>query len=400
MGQLGVGRSDIVTNGRKTFVKNVLECRNPFKYKVVVPDVPVLEKYLPFLEEMHSNDWFSNFGPLALRFENQLLASFGGATETCVATSSATSGLSAAIVASGIRGKVLVPAFTFPASLAAVCAANLEPVVTDVDYDTWAMSVQIIASALEQTRASAVMLVAPFGMRRNFHQEIAYCRQRRISVIVDNAAGLGIPRVPLGIETGVFEVFSLHATKPFAVGEGGVVFANLEHDEAMRAAINFALRTHGQPEGPMWGFNGKMSEFHAAIALAQLKQIGDNVRARQAFAADYMARLAGLPDVIAPSDPSLAPWQIFPLLVPTKQIADEAQRLGTEAGLEIRRYYRPSLSRWPGIHVVGPCRVAEDLAERMCTLPVRSTVPETVRDEMINIAIDVLSRAVRIRIFD
>jgi dTDP-4-amino-4,6-dideoxygalactose transaminase len=369
---------------------------NMFKYRSVVPDIPILEKYLPFLREMHVNDWYSNFGPLARRFEEQLLTTYGGVTETCVTTCSATSGLSAAIVASGSQGRVLVPAFTFPASLGAVRAANLEPVIVDVDRDTWALSIPIIEAALERTQASAVILVAPFGMRREFEREITYCRQQGMSVIVDNAAGLGIPRTPVGKTPGVFEVFSLHATKPFAVGEGGVVFANRRHDEALRAAANFALHTYDRASGHVWGFNGKMSEFHAAVALAQLEQIGNNVRARQAFASAYRDRLAAQPNIVVPLDASAAPWQVFPVLLPSSKAADSVQQLAVEAGMEIRRYYRPSLSRWPGANVIGRCYVAEDLADRMCVLPIRSTVSEEVKGEMISIVVDVLWRTSRI----
>jgi dTDP-4-amino-4,6-dideoxygalactose transaminase len=366
-----------------------------YRYRSVLPDMPDPELFLPFLREAHANGWYSNFGPLVLRFEQQLLSFFGGKGETCVTASNATAGLSAAILASGARGPVLVPAFTFPASLAAVLAAGAQPIVVDVDRDSWALSLRTLEPALERTKAAAVMLVAPFGMRRDFEKEIIFCRRRGIPVIIDSAAGLGVPRQGFGANEGVFEVFSMHATKPFAVGEGGAIFAHQNHDGALRAALNFGLRSYNQPGGPIWGFNGKMSEFHAAIGLAQLTRYGEIVNSRQAFVAAYQDRLAASKNATIPSDPSLAPWQIFPILLQDRLVADKMVRAAASAGLEIRRYYRPSLSHWPETLTTGPCPVAEELADRMCALPVRSTTSGNAFDEILEIVLASLDKATR-----
>jgi dTDP-4-amino-4,6-dideoxygalactose transaminase len=250
-----------------------------FKHRFVVPCMPDVSAYAPYLDEAHAAGVFSNFGPLAVRFEAAVLARYGGASEAAVTAANATVGLSAALIAAGVRGPVLVPGFTFPASLGAVRAANLEPVVVDVDAVTWATSADLIEQALDRPagcrdscrtgceggcRADAVMLVAPFGMRTDFSEAIRVCRARGLTVVIDNAAGLGIARQPLCGDPGVYEVFSLHATKTFAVGEGGVVVCHASKDAAVRGALNFALKTNGAPDGPFWGFNGKLSELHAA----------------------------------------------------------------------------------------------------------------------------------------
>ena len=344
----------------------------------MVPDLPAPDEYLPWLAEMHQRQWYSNFGPLALALERRLSAIFGSADETCVTVCNATSGLSASLLATGRRGPVLVPAFTFPASLGAVRAAGMMPIVADVDRDSWAFGCDHLDRALDATGATIVMLIAPFGLQRSFEAEIALCRQRNVAVVIDNAAGLGVRRSAIGLTEDVFEVFSMHATKPFGIGEGGVIFAHRNRDKALRAVLNFALTPPQQPGGPHWGFNGKMSEFHAAVGLAQTARFETVIGERQAFVAGYIDRLARHGDLVFPKKADCAPWQFFPVLLPSRAAVELFITAAAAVGVEIRRYYRPSLSLWPETTTWCACGIAEDLAERMCVLPVRS---HTARDE-------------------
>jgi len=343
-----------------------------YRHRLVLPDVPAPAEYLPLLEVMQQNGWYSNFGPLARRLEEGLLEAFGAPEEICVTCTNATAGLSAALLATGRSGRVLIPAFTFPASLGAVRAAGMTPLVVDVDAENWILQGPLLERALAETGAAAAMLVAPFGIRRDWESELAICRKHGAAIILDNASGLGGPRPGKPLGDDVFEVFSMHATKPFAVGEGGAIFAHRSRETALRSALNFSLNAHAKSEGPAWGFNGKMSELHAAVGIVQLSRIREIVARRRAFAAVYRDRLARYPGVVAPQDTQCAPWQFFPVLLPSATAAERFVEAAAAVGVEIRRYYRPSLSRWPDTRCFAVCSVAEDLADRMCVLPVRN----------------------------
>lgn len=364
-----------------------------YQHRLVVPDLPAPVEYLPLLEEIHQNRWYSNFGPLARRLESRVLAAFGGPQECCVTCSSATAGLSAALLAVGRADRVLLPAFTFPASLGAVRAAGMMPVVVDVDAQNWTMRGDLLDRALAETGAGAVILVAPFGMHKNWEAELAICRKRGAAVVIDSASSLGGPRSAEGYGETVFEVFSMHATKPFAVGEGGVVFARNVHEDTLRSALNFALNSDANPERPAWGFNGKMSEFHAAIGIVQLGRIRELVILRQAFAAIYRDRLARYSELACPQDTGCAPWQVFPVLLPSASAADRFVQAAATIGLEIRRYYRPSLSRWPQVRCFEPCPIAEDLSDRICVLPVRALAAGPEAERIVQLVLDALDRA-------
>lgn len=366
-----------------------------FRFRSVVPDLPAPPDYWRLIEGMHANGRFSNFGPLARRFETELKEMFGAPDECCVTACNATSGLTAALLASGRSGRVLLPAFTFPGSMSAVRSAGMTPVVVDVDAETWTIRPEVLDRALTQTSASAVMLVRPFGMGGDCAAELAVCRAHGAAIVIDNASGLGGARSAQDCAADVFEVFSMHATKPFAIGEGGVVFAHRTRELALRSALNFGLGSEAGSLPSSWGVNGKMSEHHAAVGIAQMRRYASALALRRQAAQAYRDMLSHFPAIACPQDMRAAPWQFFPALLPSAEAAEDFIAAAAALGLEIRRYYRPSLSRWPGVVVHGPCPVAEDLAERMCVLPVRGLTAHAENSQIIALIQQALHQAFR-----
>jgi dTDP-4-amino-4,6-dideoxygalactose transaminase len=358
-----------------------------YRFPIVRPNLPSPAAWSSLVAETYASRWFSNFGPLSVRLERALGAAFSSEEGACVLTCNATAGLAACLISHGISGSVLVPAFTFPASASAVRMAGAKPLLVDVDRQTWAMSAAVLDETLCTTAAPAVMLVAPFGISQDFHEHIEICRRHNALLVIDNAAGLGVPRQHVENTPGVLEVYSMHATKPFAVGEGGVIFTNKAQEEIVRATLNFGLRAPYRVHGPQWGINGKMSEFHAAIGLAQMECYKLHGQARQRVVTRYVDALSKLPDLTYPLDGSRSPWQFFPVLLPSVTAAMRMIARAAESGLEIRNYYRPSLSVWPGMDCAHPCPVSEELSGRMCCLPVYSDASEAERDEMLEIVL-------------
>src|SRR6516225_7955661 len=100
-----------------------------YYFPLIRPAVPKPEQWFPFLQESYQSGHFSNFGPVASRLEHGLRETFGVPGDGFVLTASATAALAACLIASDISGPVMVPAFTFPATFAAVRMAGCEPIV-------------------------------------------------------------------------------------------------------------------------------------------------------------------------------------------------------------------------------------------------------------------------------
>ncbi|MDC7681741.1 DegT/DnrJ/EryC1/StrS family aminotransferase [Asticcacaulis sp. BYS171W] len=363
-------------------------------YLSVKPDLPTVEDVLPYLRQIHSNARYSNFGPLSTELEAGLLSAFGSAdtAERCVCVSNATSGLTAALLAAGVNGKVAVPAFTFPASLGAVCSAGATPVIFDVSIDKWAFDEIIIEDILKSENISAVMIVEAFGILTNIENLIRMCLSHGVKVIIDSAAGLGVRRTGRVVHPDVFEIFSMHATKPLGIGEGGCVFMHNSRVSNFRAAINFALPVH-QDHTVYWGFNGKMSEYHAAVGLAQLRRRHVLLQQRQGVVTRYIEQIKLLDGLIFSREVAASPWQFFPIRLPDEQTTESFVDLAAQKGVEIRRYYRPSLASMYQNFAHNSCLSSEQLSKTMCALPVRSGNAIAEMDEIIDAVLDSLKGA-------
>ena len=91
------------------------------------------------------------------------------------------------------------------------------------------------------------------------------------------------------------------------------------------------------------------------------------------MAGAYISLLSAYKDTVTyVDDVSSSTWQVFPVLMPDEALAETFVSNAAGCGLEVRRYYRPSLSALTGIGMLEACHVSEDLASRMCCLPVYS----------------------------
>ena len=345
--------------------------------------VPPVAKWAHYLEPAYRAKWFSNFGPVVHQFETELSKRLCHADEVVTTTNNCTSGIAASLIAQNVFGTVLIPAFTFPATASAVTMARAEPCVLDVDRNTWCLSASLLEKALNLEKCGAVVLVAPFGLRQNFAAHFKICARHGVPALIDNAAGLSTKASPLPSES-CFEIYSLHATKPFAIGEGGAIRSRASEAEALRRALNFGLR-RGSVPGGSWGINGKLPEVSAAIGLAVLEDFDRIIAHRQATALRYIALLKDFDNLDYPMEVERAPWQVFPVLLPSPVMANQFIKRAAEESLQVRRGYHPSLEDWPGTRKIAACPNARWLAERMVALPIYSDISEDELSHIIEI---------------
>ena len=361
-----------------------------YKYRCVIPDIPEVSEYYELLQRIHNADIYSNFGPLYSEFQNGLEAKYANIQndEKCICVNSATTGISAALIAANINGNVIMPAFTFPATYGAIKAASCKPVLIDVDENTWLPDLGHLIEQVKLNAAQAVILLKPFGIHTDLNEYLNELDRLGIIIIIDNAAGMGIQRPNQTVSETIFEVYSFHATKPFGIGEGGGIFTHENNAEKIKNAVNFGLPNLGSNNFNNWGFNGKISEFHSAIGIAQLKRFAESLIQRQNFAKKYIEILTDRTDLFFHSEHNMSPWQMFPVLFPDSTSANNFISSCANSGLEIRKYYNPSISLISGINCYGSCPVSESLSQRMCMLPIRSGKAYDQIDDIINIVKD------------
>jgi dTDP-4-amino-4,6-dideoxygalactose transaminase len=211
-----------------------------------VPLLPSVGELFPYLEKIDATRWYTNGGPLLREYEARMGERFGCAA---AAVSSCTSGLTAALIAQDLGvGDVMAPSWTFVATANAIRAAELVPFFVDVDEATW-------------EGVGAELMVSPFG------------KPIRTKGMVDAAAAFDAYMTGQSEVGNKPVVISTHATKVFSTGEGGLV---LSRDKDLIRRVK-EICNHGLTGGrdvPRFGINGKMSEYHAAVGLAELDSWG------------------------------------------------------------------------------------------------------------------------------
>lgn len=286
-----------------------------------------MEAWQPFLAEAYEANWFTNFGALSRRLECKLAERWGFADTACIAASSGTVALAAPLIVRGVTGPVLTPAFTFPATASAIKMAGAKPALVDVDLQTWRVTPQILDAAFARTGAKAAIVVCPFGLKSDWSAHIEIARAHGAILIIDNAAGLGVTRENVERSPDVFEIYSLHATKPFGIGEGGAIFAHRDNADLLRSAMNFGLPWRTGKPNTAWGVNGKLSELHAAVGLAVEQTFDQRLALRRQMVAGYMERLAPHRHIHFPTAVDESCWQLFPTLMPSESAVERVVEL-------------------------------------------------------------------------
>ncbi|WP_419809241.1 DegT/DnrJ/EryC1/StrS family aminotransferase [Sphingomonas sp.] len=330
------------------------------------------------LARVEASGIYSNNGPEVQAFEAEATATLYNGTGACLAVGNATLGLMIALKdAAPDGGYAIMPALTFAATAQAALWAGLTPLIVDVDPDDWAADPAAEQAALRThgDRVAALLPYATFGTAIDLGRYEEWRHRRGVGVVVDAASSLGtLDDEGQGFGAGApFAVVgSMHATKTFAVGEGGLVHSG---DEALiarlRAMTNFGFESGRSATLP--GINAKLPEVLAVAARAKLATIGQVADARAAVEAAYREALPGFQCQRAHG--RRRAMQFMPVLLPAHLAAKReaiAARLA-EDGVGSGRYFSPHLGEQPLFRrtaLIEPTPVADVLAARMMSLPI------------------------------
>ena len=343
---------------------------------VLRPRLPTAEQLLPYLRRVDAARIYSNFGPLVLEFEQRLAGLLGLPATALVSANTGTAGLVACVLAlagraTAARPLALMPAYTFVATAVAAQECGYEPYLADVRAGDWQLDAAAVASHPQLDRVGVVMPVAPYGLPVDPAPWREFERRTGIAVVIDGAASLEPASADGDRLLGEIPVvFSLHATKGLATGEGGAIACT---DPARAARIGQALNFgfSGSRESRAPSTNGKMSEYHAAVGLAELDGWPVKSAALREVSAAYRrhAVAAGLGDRLFTAPRLCSSYVLF-------DAGDEARSLRLQRELELRGighrlwyglglHHQPSFAACPA----DPLPVTKALAPRLLGLP-------------------------------
>lgn len=356
-------------------------------YRALLPDADAL---LPYLRIIDANRHYANRGELVRRLETRLRERIAAPGCAVLTAASGTAALQAAILAQTGRADparpfALIAGYTFVATAMAAEACGYIPVFVDIDPATWAIDPAALRQHDRLARTGIVLAVAPYGRPHDQQAWADFATSTGVPVVIDAAASFeALMQNPATLTGTVPVVLSFHATKAFATGEGGaVIWSDIEGLKRCARAMNFGFLYSRESRAA--GFNGKMSEYHAAIGLAALDGWDATAAASARLAARYraIAMRAGLGDRLILAPEIASNYALFRADSRSVALASCAC-LETEA-IEHRFWYGPGLHREPyfAAHRPAALPVTEACAAALLGIPVFPDIDEPAIERII-----------------
>lgn len=321
----------------------------------------------------------SSVGRYVTRFETKL-------AEFCfpeipagkaLACSSGTTALHLAMLALGVGpgDHVIVPALSYVATANAVSYCGATPIFCDVDPDTWCIDIRSAEGLLHDARIGrrrvvGIIPVHLYGVPANMSAVNDFALTHRLWTVEDAAEAHGAVYrgAPVGSISSI-GVFSFYGNKIITCGEGGAV--TTAHEELVTRMKLF--RGQGMdPKRRYWhpiiGYNYRLTNVQAAIALGQLETISIQINARNEVFKQYNYNLPSrLWRQAVPDDCVSANW-MFTVVLPTGIKRDCVIEMLSQRGIETRPTFVP-LTELPPYHQNHTPPVAADLGTRGLSLP-------------------------------
>ncbi|HEX8659397.1 MAG TPA: DegT/DnrJ/EryC1/StrS family aminotransferase [Hymenobacter sp.] len=276
--------------------------------------------------------------------------------------------------------EVVVPAFTYVATLEAAALLGLRPVLVDVRADTFNVDPAAMEAALT-SRTGALMGVHLFGQCADLEKLRAISKHSGVPLVEDNAQALGATFQFADGETAFAGTVGEIGTTSFfpsknlgALGDGGALLTR----DAARATRLQQLANHGQSQKyhhQHIGLNSRLDTVQAALLRVKLRHLPAATSARQAVAARYDAALASIPGLHLPArDPrSSHVFHQYTLRLTQPERRDELQHFLKRCGVPTMIYYPLPVHAQPAYaylgYEAGQFPVAEQLCGAVLSLP-------------------------------
>ncbi len=310
--------------------------------------IPIYQPTLDGNEKKYVNEcldtsWISSRGEFIPRFENDFRKYIG--VEHATAVSNGTVALHLAIVTLGIGpgDEVIVPSFTYIASVSTIAITGATPVFVDSLEDTWQMDPQDVKRKIT-THTKAIMAVHLYGHPCEMDELVKFAKENNLFLIEDCAEAFGSTYKKKHVGTfGDLATFSFYGNKTITTGEGGMVVTNDEtlYDRAYHLKMH-GLAKYRQYWHDVLGFNYRMTNICAAIGLAQIEKANEKILKKRQIAKWYNDALKDLPvKHHGEYGEVFHSYWMYSILVESPKIREELREYLNDRGIETRPTFFP-----------------------------------------------------------
>ena len=346
---------------------------------VTRPELPPLEDFLPYLEQIWATKVLSNNGPFHQQLEQELQQRWDVPYVSLF--SNGTLALVTALQALPLEGEVITTPFTFAATAHAISWNRLTPVFADIDPVTLNLDPGS-AQEMISDKTAAILPVHTYGRPADVEGFAKLGQAHDLPVIYDAAHCFDVDYRGVSVLSwGDLSAVSFHATKVFNTFEGGAL---ISHSPEMKRRID-QLKNFGFVDEATIvaaGINGKMSEFNAALGLVQLERIDHDLASRRSIDAHYRKGLADVKGIVCHSYDlnQTANYGYFPIRVTDEYplSRDDLYYALAKSGVHARRYFYPLLTDTEPYRAMelssSGTPMAQSVAEQIICLPIYASI--------------------------
>jgi len=299
-----------------------------------------------------------------------------------------TDALQISLMALGLKpgDEVITPTFTFIATAEVVALLGLTPVVVDVDFDTFNISIDAIKKAITP-RTKAIVPVHLFGQCADMENIMKIAKENNLYVVEDACQSIGsIYTFKDGRKVQSGCIGNIGCTSFFpsknlgCYGDGGAIFTN---DDELAAKMR-AIANHGMVvryHHDLIGVNSRLDSIQAAVLEVKLKNLDNYIAARQAAANFYDKAFANNPQIITPAKTAQSTHVFHQYTLKLVNVdRDALQKTLQEKGIPAMIYYPVPLHLQKAYqdprYTAGDFPVAEKLSACVVSLPMHTELDD------------------------
>lgn len=354
-----------------------------FKYPVYQPSLSGNEK--KYVLECLDSSWISSKGSFVHKFEGEFKTFIDVKHATCVSNGTVALHLALVALGVGVGDEVIVPTFTYIASVNAITYTGATPIFVDSLKETWQMDPEDVKRKIT-SKTKAILAVHLYGHPCNMEAIVHLCKENSLFLLEDCAEAIGSEYKGRHVGSfGDISIFSFFGNKTITTGEGGMVVTN-DHTLYDRS-VHFkgqGLAKHRQYWHDVIGYNYRMTNICAAIGLAQLEQANKFIERKIHIANLYKETLksTNIQFHNEHQDVKHSYWMCS-FLVPEASQRDPLREFLSSKGIETRPAFYPVHTMPMYSQKFQRHPVAEDLAWRGINIP---SYPSLTDDQVIEIS--------------
>ncbi|SBT12663.1 DegT/DnrJ/EryC1/StrS aminotransferase family protein [Vibrio celticus] len=347
-----------------------IKLNNPLK--------PDIDKLTSYLEQVHDNGWYTNFGPLHQQLTDRLEEFLD--VENLLLVSNGTVALQVACKVLGVERAISTP-FSFVATTSALMWQGIDVAYCDIEANSYNLSPVAIKSALaaKESRFDGIVATHVYGNPCDVKEIGRVADVHNVKVIYDAAHAFGVKVDKQSVlKFGDASTLSFHATKIFHTVEGGaIVFKNRDDFLRAKSLINFGIQDNGSLGEP--GINAKLNEYQCAVGLTLLDQIEDIITHRSHLLELYRQGLTGVVEMPTWHQGASYNGAYMPIFIECEDKQAALLAVLSKNNIQYRRYFSPSLNiAYPNNYDFG-CPISKKIAQGIICLPLHySITPENI----------------------